>query len=484
MNPTNEQHVNPAMPSAPYADLTHFEWYMAKDDSPLYPMTFTYVWTLRGVFCPDRWKVALGETLKMHPLSCCQIGKEPETQRLSWRMTEWAPEITVFDFREENLPLEPLKSLHGKDWQVLDLSRESGLKVAVVLTEGIWKLLLTFHHAVTDGIGALEFASDLFDAYEKTVTQQSNGVKPRERFAKPASINQLPNRHFLDRSIPHPVSTWTATKFWMTELVKYMTRPAWNLVRLSDKNETVSQEGFPTDNFDPILEELQLVPIEFDISTTQKIRRAAQSQQCSQNEFLIAVCMSAIEKCKRVSIGNRKCWITAILPINMRRASKDRIPCHNGIGYSILRRKSEECTEVWSNASTIHMELKAVQDWSLAGVFLDTLGRIRNLPEWVHDRILKQSRPGTFVFSYLGNPTRRFPTRRVVEDSGLDLGDCQILDFAAAPPTRLGTELAILASTFHNRLALWLRYSPNGLSRSTVDRIAKAIIQEIDSAIE
>ena len=471
-----------AMPHLPFADPTHFEWYMAKDDSPQYPMTFTFVWTIHGPCNVGTWEQALREAIQLHPLTQCIMSEDPRTRKLFWQMTSSIPKIQL---------LEPTAGAWSaecfKHWQFIDLSRECGIKVGMVPKGDSWQLICTFHHAVSDGIGALEFSSDLFDAYERATRNEQKEdafVSSPPRFAKPTETGNLSTRHILDRSIPHPVSRWTATKFLLIELVKYMTRPALHLARLATEKTTPASMANRPPSADPVLEGLHLFPIRFDEGTTRNIRQAAQSRQCSQNEFLIAACMSALEKQKRIALGSRKCWITAILPINMRPSCKGRTPCHNGIGYSILRRASPECTDIWSNAQTIKTELQAVQDWSLAGLFLDTLGRIRSYPVWVHHRILKKSRPGTFVFSYIGAPTRRFPTRRAVGPNGFTLGDCQILDFAAAPPTRPGTELAILASTFGTELVLWLRSSPQGLPNLAIESLAKLIRGEIETALQ
>ncbi len=471
-----------AMPHLPFADPTHFEWYMAKDDSPQYPMTFTFVWTIRGPCKITAWEQALREAIQLHPLTQCTLSEDPRTRKLFWQMTPSIPTIHMLETSEGAWSAECFK-----DWQYIDLSRECGIKVGMVPKGDTWQLICTFHHAVSDGIGALEFSSDLFDAYERVVRSEQKDdafVNSAPRFAKQTEIENLSNRHVLNRSIPHPVSRWTATKFMLIELVKYMTRPALHLARLATEKTSPALAIGRTQPADPVLEGLHLFPVRFDEGTTRNIRQAAQVRQCSQNEFLIAACMSALEKHKRISLGSRKCWITAILPINMRPSCKGRTPCHNGIGYSILRRASSQCIDIWSNTKTIKTELQAVQDWSLAGLFLDTLGRIRSYPVWAHNRILKNSRPGTFVFSYIGAPIRRFPTRRVVGPSGFALGDCQFLDFAAAPPTRPGTELAILASTFHTELVLWLRSSPQGLPDSAIESLARSIRNEIESALQ
>ena len=68
-------------------------------------------------------------------------------------------------------------------------------------------------------------------------------------------------------------------------------------------------------------------------------------------------------------------------------------------------------------------------------------------------------RPGTFVFSYLGDPRRRFAQPLGMSQDTVDLGDCKVVGFSAAPPPRKGTELGILASLFGQRLTVWVRPS-------------------------
>jgi hypothetical protein len=79
--------------------------------------------------------------------------------------------------------------------------------------------------------------------------------------------------------------------------------------------------------------------------------------------------------------------------------------------------------------------------------------------------LVRSMRPGTFVFSYLGDPVRRFARRLPQDEIGVDLDGCHVVDFAAAPPTRPGTELAVLGCLVDHRLTLWLR--PSGRLAAT-----------------
>ena len=45
------------------------------------------------------------------------------------------------------------------------------------------------------------------------------------------------------------------------------------------------------------------------------------------------------------------------------------------------------------------------------------------------------------------------------EQESIDVGDFKIVNFSVAPPPRNGTEVAILASLFGQRLTLWMRPS-------------------------
>jgi hypothetical protein len=195
--------------------------------------------------------------------------------------------------------------------------------------------------------------------------------------------------------------------------------------------------------------------------------------------------MNAFTSYQRTSQKRSGNWMNAVVPINMRLPHPSRIPASNGIGYALFRRRKSDCENVIQNARTLASEMELVQRWHLGGAFIDSLATLSSLPTWLATAIMRVSRPGTFVFSNVGDPARRMCTRYTTDGKAIDVGDCRIVDFAAAPPTRCGTEVAILVSLFCQRLTLWIRVGassepkkPN-LSKSTLDRMASLIRSQV-----
>lgn len=102
---------------------------------------------------------------------------------------------------------------------------------------------------------------------------------------------------------------------------------------------------------------------------------------------------------------------------------------------------------------------RAVGKYGLAGCFHDAIAVLQKVPNPFRKWFVRSMRPGTFVFSYLGDPRRRFAQPLGMSQDTVDLGDCKIVGFSAAPPPRKGTELGILASLFGQRLTVWVRPS-------------------------
>jgi len=498
--------------------LTPFEWYMVEDDSPNRPMTISFVWLLIGNIDVMRWQTALDSVVKLHPLLLCGIEKVNGPSRYRW--VNRSDRLVIWEFNETNNN----KTNVPPTWQNVDLLKSNGAKVAIVRRRNDWLLVLTVHHAITDGIGGFEFCSDLFERYRSlqssshdsnvvdniivdniivdNIQVDKNGwaqsenqlltnprVRRNER-TKSISVPLLDERELLDRSIPHPVSRWTVIKALSLEAYQLFCRPSWTIKNDSTVRGTRRERGNPTPST-PTLSEVQqagsqnfglafqLHPIFFDEDETEGFRRTSTDLGCSPHELLLASCLKVFADHRIDGEGKPKGWIAAVIPVNMRLTRDQRSPCHNGIGYAIIKRSMVDCQRVSLNAKTIVTDFKAIQRWHLAGLFVDGLRILRRFPVWFSRWVIRNSRPGTFVLSFIGDPARRFPCRFRDIGTGLDLQDCHVVDLAGAPPTRPGTEVALLASFFRNRFTVWLRTDGNSIDDATVE----CLINRIRSAV-
>jgi hypothetical protein len=407
--------------------LVPFERYMLDDDRPAAPMTFTVTWRIEGPIVADRLRAALDLALVSHPLLACRVARGG-----------WAP-------APGGVPLRclPAAAAPAVATQRLDLAHDAALDAVLVDGGDTAELRLTFHHAACDGIGAMEFCGDVFAHYR--------GDVPAARRAEPAL---LADRRRLER--PEVVdATWR-------DAVRHFAGEGWRF--LADRAVAIpcGPAGSAT------MPAAALHPVRLSGSETAALRRRATAQGATLNELLLAVLVSVIARHCGAAAGSRRgAWLGVVQPVSLRPSRPARLPACNAIGYAFLRRPLAACADWERLLPGIVADGQAIARFGLAACFNDALDLICRLPGPLRRPLIRAMRPGTFIFSYLGDPVRRF-SRGLRGTAGgpatdgaavIDLGGCRVVDFSGAPPPRPGTELAILASLFGQRLTLWLRPS-------------------------
>lgn len=439
--------------------LVPFEQYMLDDDRPGAPMTFTVAWRLAGRVDAARMRAAVAEASRAHPLLGCRV-----------HGGRWVPAAGGVPFRLVTAAAAPLA-----DREAIDPFREACLRAALVEPAGDRvesELRLTFHHAVCDGVGAMEFSGDVFAAYRGAGTALSaSSLSRRDGQADPRLLD---DRGRLERP-DVPGATWRdAVRHFLAEGRRFMADRA--VAIPCERSGGSSPADAP-------------VPVRFSAEETAALRRHASAMDATLNELLLAVLVSVIGRhCAAATSHRRGAWLGVVQPVSMRPPRPTRLPACNNIGYAFLRRPLVDCADWRALLRGVVQEARAVTRLGLAGCFNDAVDVLGRLPGPLRRTLVRAMRPGTFVFSYLGDPVRRFPRglRGAGEDvgpgpqaAGVDLGGCQVVDFSGAPPPRPGTELAILASLFGQRLTLWL--GPSTALRG--DASWTLLVEAIDSAV-
>ncbi|MFM8250313.1 MAG: hypothetical protein ACKOBW_01815, partial [Planctomycetota bacterium] len=192
---------------SPAAVTTPFEWYFLLDETADCPMVFSFVMEISGAIDLPRWQSALDEALPRHPLLNACLDSTAGRQPGRWRRCLQPERVQIFA-RPEELPA---------NWQSFDLSQERGFKLAIIQSgakgavaaseptasaadshsedrsarDQRWLFVLTFHHAVTDGLGARAFVADLIYAYGKRTSRgEVEAVTQRTRRRRQSSSEQ------------------------------------------------------------------------------------------------------------------------------------------------------------------------------------------------------------------------------------------------------------------------------------------------------
>jgi NRPS condensation-like uncharacterized protein len=474
-------------------NATSFEWYMLEDHSTEHPMVFTFCFDLVGSIDVAMLQQAFLAALTSHPLLVSRAVALDRWPRYAWerRSVDHATHLRTGDVREhqphaqEHCIIDPFQGPNCR----LSLYRQN---VETPSTGAEWTVAIDFHHAVADGIGALEFCSDVFRIYEELGSFQFGAPEPSvapksKRQRTRVDMDLLAQRDVLDRSIPHPVGRGTAIRFWIVELAKFLFAWPARISEIGLVSQSVRSISGKRNKNDP-KESLKwssfgLTGLEFPRECTKPLRDYAQRHGGTLNHVLLAAVLRAMAKRLGGAKGRLRSWVT-VLPVNMRRATSCRAPCHNGIGYAFLRRSRLQCLDWQSNFLSLKTEIEAIQTWKLAGLFLDAMACIQRLPKWLARLVIRSSRPGSFVWSYVGEPLRRFPDRLRIDEQGIRLGNAKLLGLSVAPPTRPGTEMAIVVLLWQDCIKLWFRFDERRISPEQASQIRNLIAEEVASIVE
>jgi len=445
-------------PAAPSWPLVPFEQYMLDDDRPGSPMTFTMAWRLAGPVDTGRMQAAVETAVRSHPLLGCLV-----------RRGRWVPAAGGVPFRRITAAAGSLPPA-----ELIDPRREACLRVTLVepaTAGGETELRLAFHHAACDGVGAAEFSGDVFTAYRAAGLDGLSPSPSRSRRDTPIDTSLLADRGRLDRPVVPGVTWRAAAGYFLAEAARFFTERAVPIPC------TRGGESGPA---------ADLVPVRFTAAETAALRQVASAADATLNELLLAVLVSVIgEHCAAAQPARRGGWIGVVQPVSMRPARSARLPACNNIGYAFLRRPLGDCGDWRAVLPGMVQDARAVTRMGLAGCFNDALAVLGRLPGSLRRPLVRAMRPGTFVFSYLGDPVRRIPAglrgtgngsaAGPRQAAGIDLGGCRVVDMIGAPPPRPGTELGILASLFGQRLTLWLRPSDRLRGSASWQRLPAAI---------
>lgn len=490
--PTNEQ----ALAATP------FEWYMLTDHSSRHPMNFVFCFAIRGDLNVAQLQRAYLLAIEMHPLLTCVAVPTSAWPRYEWRKRD----LDLSETLDERDPTDGLPARYESD----AINPMTGVACRMriykespdqIESERVWTVSMDFHHAVTDGLRALEFCSDVFLQYERLVNesaiveigndQKTKSDRPAKKSRRTIAPQLLVDRGIMDRRIPHPVSRGTAMRFLALELMKFLFAFPVRMSRLKGNrlgipiHDSIDAHAEWSESVRDVIrwQGFGLSHLEFSPEVARTLREFAQQHGGSLNDLLLAVTLKAFANQHRGWFSGIGSWV-AVLPVNMIRATKQRMPCHNGIGYAFLRRKRDQCIDWFKNFQTLKTDIDAIQDWKLAGLFLDALDRLQRLPKWLAYLVLWGSRPGTIVWSYVGDPLRRFPRRLAEKDGDILVGEAKLEGLSAAPPTRPGTELAILATLWQDSIRLYFRFDERKISVTHAKWLRYLVAKEVLAVVE
>ena len=308
-------------------------------------------------------------------------------------------------------------------WRPIDLRQEAGVRlVAREVAPQAWRVTLMVHHAVCDGLAAIEFMGDIWSCYHGASPapfRQSVGQRAQPATTPQATTPQSLAREALSfaRFFPQPIGPGPA----------------------ADQHQ-------PSGLSPPFTS----VALSRDLTASLRARAAAAG--CTVNDVVVAAVMRGIVAWN-AEAGRPARGVRITMPCSLKPPGQ-RAPAVNDMSYAFLDRTAQQCQNAAGLVRSIGAASRWIQEQRAAEGFLHTLAAMARVPRllWMLTRL-----PiclSTAVVSSVGNVGARMRAN-VPKVDGCDLpGNLRITALRGVPPLRPRTRLSVGLTHYSGQLHL------------------------------
>jgi hypothetical protein len=436
--------------------LVAFEDYMLTDDCADYPATFFFRLRFAGRWDRAGLAAAAAVAVARHPLLRAVV-RRSQSGRPEWVAAE-DPQPAI-DWHGGALP-----AAAPADWHI-DLYRQTGLRIAVVEQGDATEMLLQFHHACCDGMGALQFIADLLQAYHERTSPSAANHPPRpldpRRLRQRGKFGLTPLGYLL--RLPVELAGLVGS------LEYFLHRPA-ALAGPADGNACTAA-GFPA-----------ILAHTFSQAETEDISRIAAREGGTVNDFLLRnlfVVASAwnVERDPKL----RRRYVRIMVPMNLRGPADDAMPAANVVSMIHIDRRPHKAGSFNAQARLARVELRLCKKWRLGLTTVHYMQVFRRFRNGLKRLIPKHRCLGTTVLSNLGDPVRHIELPR--RNGRIIVGGLTLEAIEPVPPVRPFTRASYGAVFYAGRLTLTVHYDPRCFTPEEGRELLDRFVAEIRRAI-
>lgn len=436
--------------------LVSFEDYMLTDDCAEYPATFFFRLRFAGRWDRPGLAAAAAAAVERHPLLRAVV-RRSDAGHLEWVAAE-NPQPPI-EWHAGALP-----AASSADWHI-DLYRQTGLRIAVVEHDDGAEMLLQFHHACCDGMGALRFIEDLLHAYHQR-TSPSAAIQP----PRPLDVGRLRQRgKFGLTPLGYLIRLPVELLGLLGSLEYFLHRPA-ALAGAADGDGRAAA-GFPA-----------ILAHTFSQAETEDVSRAAAREGGTVNDFLLRnlfVTASAWNIERDPSLRRR--YVRIMIPMNLRVPADDALPAANVVSMIHIDRRPHKAGSLLAQARLARVELRLCKKWRVGLTTIRFMQVFRRFRNGLRKLIPKHRCLGTAVLSNFGDPARHSTLPR--QNGRITVGGLTLEGIEPVPPVRPFTRASFGVVFYAGCLTLALHYDPRCFSPEEGRTLLDRYVAEIRGAI-
>lgn len=434
--------------------LTVFEKYFLLDSTPEFPMLVEGILRLKGGLDRQAFETAVARTLRKHPLFTRRIERH-------WGRYRWTRENEPFAVDWIEAPVD----WESRDWsEPMNLFEKAGFELHVYVQEKEASVYYRIHHLCCDGAGFFSFFSDLCAEYArlKGETIEESVVEPERIFDRDK---------FPPLELPEKIGFFKRMSATATEVLKWMAEKPMPLIGNGE-----SGDGGDRGRFGKMIRH-------FSVSETKIWRDRARSKNCSLNDLLLSTLFVLLEKRSlEQEIPEARRFHRVMIPLNMRWPGTETVPASNIISYVFLTRRGDRCDWSANLLDEIHGDVKAIKDYKIGFMFLNSLRFFDRLPGGLRMMTGNKNCLASVVFTNTGDLQKffepRFPRS---EDGKISFGGMRLEQVDSFVPCRSGTNLTLSASVQYGRLSLSCQFDRRYMTHADVDVFLSDLRNELSN---
>jgi len=466
--------------------LTSIEQFHLHDSSKEFPNAITGRFHFTGTIDKDiaqaAWRIMLErQRIGMWPIEKTvrgmaykpDLASEASSNEIVDSTFHWQ-EVADWPAQESELKLEGASSA-GIPY--LDMIDGSGFGIWCLVGKEKATLLLSVHHAYTDGPGGVIIIRDWLTIYHNL----KNG-KPADKGLGRLDFKKWRTRNRLG------LLSWAYVKKLPLQLIavfgaaKFVFRKFRYFGATNSGNQIseIKKSSKPSDN--PGATFPGIAGRWIDETLVSSLDQKATEYGVRLNSLLMVKLIRSVDGWQKVSQSANEgtvqaCdspWIRVILPISIRGLSDRHLPAANKATIVQIDRKKSETEDERQASRMLDREIKIIVGFMLDRIFLIAV-RLCSVSPWLLGRLARNAKPrGTVIFTNLGAPLRK--TRACDFQT---VGDLNLVDFDLCGPIRSGTPVNVAFQRHEDRARITLHYDRRIFSAETVNEFLASFIEEL-----
>ena len=427
--------------------LTAFERYMNADDRSDYPMTFVIEIRLSGPFELSVFQESLQRSVQRHPLFQATIAKVGN--QLSWIKSQCDIPVTI------NHPTQDSRL------SKIDLRHQPGLKVHIDSDNETTRVRFLFHHAVTDGIGAMRFIGDLLGVYGVITAKEADSI-PELAILDP---NVLHLRGQLWSPSADPDRSWKRT---LGHLIKFFVCLPKGLIS-TPITESSTQLSSP------------FVSRLLDRQMFNRIKKEASVHGVSPNDVYLT-CLFAVfrewnQRFKN-SVGRESYRV--LIPSSLRTPEHDQMPAANVISYVLIHSSAKATYNLTKLAKDLSQQMQAILSTADSRLFARVIEFAGAIPGGINCLVSSPLRICTGVLANVGEVKRQLNCHFPIEKGKCRAGSVVLEGLHGAAPIRKGTAVGISLGAYAGELLINFNCDPKRFSLEEANQFADLFVSQLE----